>query len=235
MKKEPKEITLEDAVEDYLFDGKSYPFWKEKIYWPVRRFFSDIWFNIINKYQRLTNKGISNNDIYNLYDILSVYIYPRLVRFIELAKETKSNPHHFEKDQINDLEQYIKDIIGDSVENEAWVKVLEEMLFGFEHMVLEEAGSEETEKKFYDKWFGKSPYDKTEENKLYSYCYRTNDPDCDHVSSSVRLSDEECEARGYTLYKIRYTYLNMAFHEEVEKRIDRSLKLFGEFYRCLWD
>lgn len=209
---------------DYLIEEKKINIF-EKIYHRGIRKIPDLFYGIRDFFLRVFRKShTSYVDIWNLYSHLSKIILPKLLEF-KKAKRV-SYPSIFSsfenlKDSGITKEEYEKHFIGG--EKKIWEEILDKMIFSFEYIVYNEKFKI---KEFYKKYNLEDPHAKTEENKKIGYVYKSK--------FGTLFSHEKDEKEGEFLGEYA-SYYNLELDKEINERVEEGLKLFGEYFRNLWD
>ena len=138
------------------------------------------------KQQRI-ERGFDNTELWNLYYTFALFILPRLVEFRKVAN---AYPHDFES-------------------FEEWVKIIDKMIYAFDHIANEEKYQDEYEKEIGLAWDGVY-----ELKKLPNTEY--------HEIVQGKKYDEE------KVNKLR------EWQKAEGEKIDEGLMLFGKYFRALW-
>ena len=200
-------------------------------------------------------KGYADVDIFELYSTTARTILPRLVEF-------KKN-HHGYPSIFSDYEDgsaweskekydaMIKDgtILGGG--DDAWVAILDKMIFSFSYIIVEDMSPKgkfeknivkDFKEKYGDVWA------ETEENiKGNSYHLFVNEnknlKDDDIAAVHIpednfddnTIKEEEAKGMTYKGFKTRNFHHNDKLATELHEKCDEGLALFGKYFRNLWD
>jgi hypothetical protein len=201
-------------------------------YWKVKYFF-----------QKMFRKNhTSDYEEFELFSVLAKYILPKLKAF--RASNIHGYPTVFgDWGSEGDPKyggmgitkaQYERDkkkgiYVGGG--QEAWLKVLDEMIFAFESLSYDGIDSKKS-LAFLKKYKLPNPFLEVPENKHPSYYYKSVD------SNNFMMSGEPIKEKD----KSKYTFLGQDFHYhnyEVEKQIherrQKGFELFGKHFQSLWD
>jgi hypothetical protein len=234
----------EGMEEPFLLGNWDRPWYKSFYYWCLRTP-SNIWYYRIRPFfQRLFNHGIADMDLWNLNDTLTVYIYPRLKAFIERDRAGYPSVfgEYYEGGPYTKEEYDAKIASGElkSGAEEAWNKVLYEMLYAFEYDFYgcDLYIGQPKQKEFFKKYFGELPDDPKEENITRTYHYYMHKPGPDlapWMTCGEELSEERCKPSEAELYIIEEQYFNWELERKAGERAREGMKLFAEYYGSLWD
>jgi len=137
--------------------------------------------------QQRVERGFDSTELWDLYCTFALFILPRLVEF---RKVTNSYPHDFET-------------------LEGWTKIIDKMIYAFDHIANEEKYQDEYEKEIGLTWDGAYELKKLPNTE-------------DHEIVQGKKYDEE------KVNKLREW-------QKVEgEKIDEGLMLFGKYFRALW-
>jgi hypothetical protein len=196
---------------------------KMKILLAIKNFFYEIkWF-----LQRIIrNHGAADIDLWSLDFHLAKIILPKLIAF------RKSKLHGYPNvfctwEDLKNTGQYknklaykkaIKDgeIIGGGFSK--WLKIIDEIIFGFE-FVLADSGYDKYEKLFFKKYG--NWYEVKSKNRHVFNLYEKGNYLTTEITEKLAYSNEY--------------YFDEAMHKEFMKRAMSGLKLFGKYYFNLWD
>jgi hypothetical protein len=223
---------------DVFLERKRHPLLEG--YYSAKHVLHGCWFRILVFFDRLFNRGIAKADLWSLNNTLAEYIYPRLLRFRNA--KLHGYPHAFsEREEWESEEKYNAELAtGERVggEQEAWIRTIDEMLFGFEYVLFREMTETPKGKEFWLKYYGKTPWDRLESNRHthYHYCMKNPPEGLSRWMSTARLlSPEECEEKGCELRYTREFFRNFELESEAAKRAAKAMELFGRYYLNLWD
>lgn len=222
----------EKSFFDYIHeDCDEKPTIFERIKWKfdrIKDFFRKIkWF--LQKIFRSHHS--SDCDLWNLYSHLA----PTILKKLKAFRDQKFNgyPSYFSEYRENewsDKKEYEKAKEEGKIDGggmDAWLEVLDEMIFAFEYIV--DYDSYYNRERFLKKYNLRDPHEKISENKKVSYIYRHGD---NLVSSD---NPPEKENRGYTYKGEAVTYYNIDLEIQYGERAQKGLDLFSKFFMNLWD
>jgi|GEM_PF-2513521 hypothetical protein len=185
--------------------------WNHLPHWLCRipRHIRDFGYEIKYLFQKVLRKHHSSDkELWNLYDYLIKFIYPKLKAFKKMKRTGYPSMFcDYEDDMVfeskEQYEDYVKnsDMIGGGPE--AWEKVLDEMIFACEYILHKEY--EKKYKNFYKNWGLEDPYAEIEENKCDSF-----------IVGEV-------------------FYFNVKLEMEYEARAQKGIELMGKYLFSLWD
>ena len=137
--------------------------------------------------QQRVERGFDSTELWNLYYTFALFILPRLVEFRKVAN---AYPHDFET-------------------FEEWAKIIDKMIYAFDHIANEEKYQDEYEKEIGLTWDGAYELKKVPNTEY-------------HEIVQGKKYDEEKVNKLHEWQKV-----------EGEK-IDEGLMLFGKYFRALW-
>lgn len=229
-----------------------------KISPPVYRFFVNIpnFFKKIKwSLQRIFRKGhYSDLDLWGLDWRLNEIILPKLIAFRN--QNLHGYPATFsEWDPEDDSgygymgmtkEEYDKakaegHYVGGGFD--AWLATLDEMIYAFEH----QAYSDDMDRKgnpskkriaFFKKYGYLDPHRETEDNKSWSYLYKTPDGgrmSCGQHDYERIIGKDKEKYKNHTLIGKFPSYYDKDADLEQQERAAKGFELFGRYFRNLWD
>lgn len=192
------------------------------------------------KLQRIFRKShASDPDLYNLNDRLAEIILPKLKAFRDIP------PHGYpmafseyeEPGPWPSHEEYEKakaegKVVGGGME--AWLAAIEEMIFGFEYILVDKGPK--YERRFFDK-YGYDWHAEIPENLCQERTYEN--PETGDVMVIVEKDAEPpapwVRKKGGLLGLNEPFYYNAELHTEATERAKKGLELFGKYLLSLWD
>ena len=220
---EEKKQTLFDKISMFCHKIKH---WAKDLYYELK------WF--IQKISR-PKHFCSDYDLWGLYGHLAKVISPKLVAFRKYPLH--GNPRTFceyEEDSVwKSKEKYDKakekgDVLGGG--SEGWLKTIDEMIFAFEFILVDDDDNKRLTKKFYKKygnWFEEIP-----ENKKETRWYKSKKDDCCMMTGDA---DKDVDKNEWEYKDTDFYYYNNKLYDELNIRCQKGLELFGRFFRNLWD
>ena len=191
----------------------------------------DMWYNTIHHIQRIYRRNhVSDRDIWGIYYRLAEISLPKLIAF------KNSNRHGTPM-----FDDYTEDETDDQCEarEKKWDDILDKMIMGMKYVLMENDSRKykKYEKELKDQ-FG--DWDaKTEENKHYFLWKRTSDNMSQLCDDPSELSDEDIKERikedGPNWLEKSVFYYNCNLYNEISKKAQEGLKLYGEYFMNLWD
>lgn len=137
--------------------------------------------------QQRVERGFDSTELWNLYHTFALFILPRLVEF---RKVTNSYPHDFET-------------------LEGWTKIIDKMIYAFDHIANEEKYQDEYEKEIGLTWDGAYELKKLPNTEYH----------------------EIVQGKKYDEEKVNKL---LEWQKAEGEKIDEGLALFGKYFRALW-
>lgn len=204
---------------------------------------NDLFYDIKYLLQKLFRKHHSSDcDLYNLCYHLSNIILPKLIAFKEMnrigypfyfSEYSKDFMGGISKKEYNAMKK--KDQIGGG-EEEAWERVIDEMIFALEYNKLSEINKKELAK-FFKKWNLINPYRETEDNLKWTYTYKTDNGImiCNEEDyNKIEIGEKEI-SNDYKLVGKSRSYIDNDLLTQYRDRAEEGMRLFGKFFWNLWD
>jgi hypothetical protein len=235
---------------DYLNeeDTKLEKFLTKIHFYTIKSFFYNLyWYKIRQTVFKIFRKNhLSDLELWNPY----VYIAKRALPLLQAYRNSERHgyPSAFSEwdenamtkekyEEYKNLPEYdAQKIYGGGPE--AWDKVLDEMIFALEYAVYESNGKKKKEDYFYKKYYGKTPHDETEENKIVTRHYKKLDEEGNPRSGTIMDSNDREEYKDTTKYKFLgedVWYYDMKMTMEAGQRAHLGILKFAEFFYGLWD
>ena len=239
---------------DDIFDWEESK-WDAIKYFPIRTWqkIKDFYYQRKYSIQRLFF-GFGDVDIFEFYSTMSHIILPRLIDFKKHHHGYPGIFSDYSENEWQNKEDYDKRIADGSIlggGDEAWVTILDKMIFAFTYIIAEDGSpTNRFEKKLvkeYHEKYGDVWEEKDSNIKKHSYHLFVNeDPDIkdDDIASAHipednfdgnTIAEEEAKGMTYKGFKKRSFHHNDELAEELNKKCEEGLKLFGEYFRNLWD
>jgi hypothetical protein len=233
-------MSEEKGFLDHMFEEeeKENPVWRflTTIFWyrTIRRI-PDVLRSVKWFFQRIVRSHHSSDcDLWGLDNHLTPIIFKKLVAFRKqpLHGYPSCLSEYFEN-EWESKEKYDEavtkgEMLGGGFE--AWLKILDEMIFAFEFLTYYEA-SDKKRDKMLAKYGLEYPHQKKPENKSISYSYRL--PTGDFMSSHLPPDDPE-NAKNKFLGESA-SYYNFNLEREYYERVQKGLNLFAKHFMSLWD
>lgn len=238
-----------------IFDFEIKRNWKDRVkYIPHHLWRRVLVFYYNRKYnvQRLF-KGYSDVDIFSFYSEISKVILPRLIRYRNKLNGFPGIFSEYNENEWKSREDYEKAvdekrILGGG--SEAWEEILDKMIFSFTHILVEDSiGGTKSERKMikgYIEKYGDVRAETDDNLKIHSYHYFENpNPKSGTDTASVYVPEEDFndelvekyknEGLVYKGFKKRTYHHNDELEKELNEKCDEGLRLFGQYFRNLWD
>jgi hypothetical protein len=208
------------------------------VYRLFKNYIPNRFYNIKYFFQRtFRSYHAADIDLWDLDYHLAKIILPKLIAF------KKANTHgypnafsDYDEDCGVTKEEYEKGkaegyYVGGGYE--AWHKVIDEMIFGFEYVLVNMTFSKK-EEQFYEKYGYKYPYRETDDNLAWSYNY------VDNSNNSIMCTSELLDTtldknKNYTVLSKERFYYDSDVQNEVAKRANKGIEYFGKYFMNLWD
>jgi hypothetical protein len=231
---DPKTIVESDDWMDFGVEESS---WIKDLIYNIKCFFkyrlSDKIYRIKWYSQRVLRPYHSSDcDLWGLDHHLAEIILPKLKRFRSLGLH--GYPMAFSEYDPNfgmTEEEYNNDPYYVGGEMDAWLSVIDEIIFAFEY-VLYSDNFDKSSKAFYTRYGYKDPYRETEDNLSWGFSY-------------VRIDGTHCMCGEQDLVNldpkdIKYirkskTYVDYNLIRTIGDRAQKGFELFGKYYMSLGD
>lgn len=211
--------TKTDVLEE---EEKDIVYYAESVFYCVERFIKNIVCSIKYFFQKIFRSAhISDIENWNLHCTLAKQILPKL-RYFRNSK-LHGYPSVFSDPEDENIPESVRaDMIGGG--HEAWLKVLDEIIFAFEYVDLYHRGSEKYLNIFLKKYNYEDPHAEKPENLKVSYKYRNGD---NVTFTSDKPVDKD--------YKTVNHYYNEKLELEIANRHKNGIELFAKYFMYLWD
>lgn len=196
----------------------------------------DLKYNIVHHAQRIYRPNhTSDRDIWSLDFHLAEIILPKLIAFQKANKHGTPIFDDYVQDENDDQEK---------ARTKKWDDIIDQMIVGMKYVVVDGYGKKykkyerELKRQFGD-WDAK-----TEKNKRYHlWKHLPPNENGERMSQLVddpsELSSEDIEElvkeNGPNWLQDSIHYYNVNLHNEIAKKAQEGLKLFGEYFMNLWD
>jgi hypothetical protein len=240
-----EEKALVDVLEDetgFFFDDEDTPKKRRFSVLGFLRFhLENCCYDVRYTFQRIFRSNhIADIDLWGMDFCMARWIYPRIKAFI--ARKRHGYPGCFSEYHANEWknrEEYdnaIRDgkILGGG--EEAWNRILQEILFAFEwKLEYDNWKSAECRDAFCEKWGLRNPHEKSLENKRVDYVYDCLEPGlAECISEDPNLDQKEPEKYRYKKRQVHY-YDAYYDAEVIGKRAQAGFEAFGKYFRNFWD
>jgi len=115
--------------------------------------------------------------------------------------------------------------------SKAWLKTIDEMIFGFERILCYDGVKTKEAEAFIKKYHLPNVWAKTAKNRHMSYYYRSKGGNFMSSGAPIRKSEE----KKYTFLGKHSHYHNYDAENEIYERAQRGLDLFAKHFLSLWD
>jgi len=179
----------------------------------------------------------SDCDLWGLSEHLAPIILGKLQAFKNMPRH--GYPSFFSdycKEEWGSKEEYEDAVAKGKVtggDEEAWNKVLDEMIFAFEFITYYEAKDKKRDRML-KKYGLKYPHEKTPESRTVHYVYKCGKDKDKHIMSSYLPPDDPANAKREYLGE-DISYYNFNLEGEYYKRAQKGLELFAKHFMSLWD
>ena len=223
----------EKSMMDYMGLGASKITIKDRLRWKYDRL-RDFYCLIKWGLQRLfRSHHASDCDLWGLYDRLTSIILPKLKAFRKIPLH--GYPSSFcEWDENIGMtkEEYDKAVKKGDVEggeSEAWLHVIDEMIFAFSFVEMD-SFDEKKRAKFFKDFDIIDPHAKVPEHRKVGYAYKTKDGNTCFSHLPPGKEEKDWEYLGEDI-----SYFNLDLHKEQYERVQNGLNLFAKHFMSLWD
>lgn len=238
---------------DDIFDWKPGKWDWLKYFFPRKWIkIKDIYYEIKYAIQKIFI-GYSDMQVIEMYSELAHHIWPIIKDYRKNHQGYPAVFSEYNEDEWGSKEKYDKAIADGSMlggGSEAWLKIVDQIIFSFEFIITEDSSPRTRKEKKMVKEF-KNKYgdvwEKKDNNKQkYNYHLFVNEnediKDTDIASAHIpeenfdenTIAEEEAKGMTYKGFKKRNFYHNDELAKELNDKCEKGLELFGKWFRAFW-